>query len=299
VSFAPPAAAVERASLIHDAKEQSAYPGLDRIAAKLAKGLAALIDQEAKGTTASLSGTWLGSFAEWQASAGDGLVSARFRMKPLKGWLLFVAPAQLIQSLVDRQFGGEGSAPRQQRDMVPSEHRYFERMAVGMAETLGMAWSVFTPVEPIAEQVDNGLRASVLVPSDLRIVAHQIAIQLPKGDELICHLVTPISMTKALPQLAEAVAEEAEPSADPAWQTAFSKAVMQAQLPVRTIFARPELPLTKLLTLKAGDVIPLALPDRLPVTVAGRHFASATIGEVNGRAAICIEKMEEGLFQND
>jgi flagellar motor switch protein FliM len=299
VSFALTTAAVEPASLIHDAKEQSAYPGLDRIAAKLAKGLAALIDQEAKGATASLGGTWLGSFAEWQVSAGDGLVSARFRMKPLKGWLLFTAPALLIQSLVDRQFGGDGKAPKQQREMVPSEYRYFERMAARVAETLGAAWSDFTPVEPVAEQIDNGLRASVLVASDLRIVAHQIAIQLPHGEELACQLVTPIGMTKALPQLAEAVADEAEPNADPAWQTAFSKAVMQAQLPVRTIFARPELPLTKLLTLKAGDVIPLALPDRLPVTVAGRHFASATIGEVNGRAAICIEKMEEGLFQND
>jgi flagellar motor switch protein FliM len=299
VSFAPPAAAVESASLIHDAKEQSAYPGLDRIAAKLAKGLAALLDQEAKGATAALTDTRLGSFAEWQAGAGDGLVSARFRLKPLKGWLLFVAPAQLIQSLVDRQFGGDGRAPKLHRDMVPSEHRFFDRMAARMAETLGGAWCDYTPVEPVAEQIDNGLRASVLVPSELRIVAHQIAVQLPQGDALTCHLVTPIGMTKALPQLAEAVAEEAEPSNDPAWQASFTRAVMQAQLPVSTIFARPELPLTKLLTLKAGDVIPLALPDRLPVTVAGRHFASATIGEVNGRAAICIEKMEEGLLQND
>ena len=58
--------------------------------------------------------------------------------------------------------------------------------------------------------------------------------------------------------------------------------------------ASEELPLGRLLNLKAGDVIPICLPSHIPVTVAGRLFAQGTVGEANGRAAICIEKIEQG-----
>ena len=79
---------------------------------------------------------------------------------------------------------------------------------------------------------------------------------------------------------------------------ALIDAVMQVHLPVRSIFARPQVPLAKLLSLRAGDVIPVCLPDFLPVTVAGRQFAHGTVGEAGGRAAIkinSIESLQKGL----
>ena len=70
------------------------------------------------------------------------------------------------------------------------------------------------------------------------------------------------------------------------------QSVSQVCLPVRSILARPELPLSRIMTLQPGDVIPLTMPRNVPLTVAGRLFAHGTIGESNGRAAIRIESIQ-------
>ena len=51
--------------------------------------------------------------------------------------------------------------------------------------------------------------------------------------------------------------------------------------------------------LAPGDFIPVCLPTRVPVTVAGRLLAHGTIGEANGRAAIKIDKLEHGAVFDD
>ena len=65
-------------------------------------------------------------------------------------------------------------------------------------------------------------------------------------------------------------------------------------MPVRSVLARPEISLVKLLALEVGDIIPLTMPRHVPVTVAGRSFAFGSIGEANGNAAIMIDHIEKG-----
>ena len=84
------------------------------------------------------------------------------------------------------------------------------------------------------------------------------------------------------------------PAIDPAWTATLNSALKTVRLPVRSVLARPEISLVKLLSLEVGDIIPLTIPRNVPVTVAGRSFASGGIGESNGNAAIMIERIEEG-----
>ena len=51
-----------------------------------------------------------------------------------------------------------------------------------------------------------------------------------------------------------------------------------------------------LLALRPGDVIPISLPQHIPLTVAGRLFAHGTLGEADGRAAIRISRIEPHLL---
>ena len=83
-------------------------------------------------------------------------------------------------------------------------------------------------------------------------------------------------------------------AADPAWASALHKALREVRLPVRSVLARPEISLVKLLALEVGDIIPIGMPRHVPVTVAGRSFALGSIGEAHGNAAIMIEHIEKG-----
>jgi flagellar motor switch protein FliM len=84
------------------------------------------------------------------------------------------------------------------------------------------------------------------------------------------------------------------PQTDPAWSGALNKALKDVRLPVRSVLARPEISLVKLLSLEVGDIIPITMPRQVPVTVAGRKFALGSIGEANGNAAIMIDQIEKG-----
>src|SRR5690606_38665662 len=84
------------------------------------------------------------------------------------------------------------------------------------------------------------------------------------------------------------------PTIDPVWTSTLNSALKTVRVPVRSVLARPEISLVKLLSLEVGDIIPLTIPRNVPVTVARRSFASGSIGESNGNAAIMIERIEEG-----
>jgi flagellar motor switch protein FliM len=90
------------------------------------------------------------------------------------------------------------------------------------------------------------------------------------------------------------ISSSARTAADAAWTGALNSALRDVRLPVRSVLARPEISLTKLLDLQVGDIIPLTIPRHVPITIAGRNFATGSIGEANGNAAIMIEHIEEG-----
>jgi flagellar motor switch protein FliM len=273
-------------TLIRTAEDRNSWPGLERIAALLATKMGTLLD----GYSAEIAASEVKALDVVGAQIGETHISARYRMVPLKGSILLSLPIALIQSLVERQFGGNGETNFARHHLHTSECRFFERLAGNIAEALADSWQDFARIEPSIAHIDPACAPPALGGPDQKIAVQTIALRSPHGTIWPCYLLTPLSLIHALPQLAEAAVEDDEQAeADPVWHTAFANAVMQVRLPVRTIFARPELPLRELLTLKSGDIIPLCLSDTLPVTVGGMRFAEAKIGESNGRAAICIE----------
>lgn len=80
---------------------------------------------------------------------------------------------------------------------------------------------------------------------------------------------------------------------DAQWKRALAQAAEEIRLPLRTVVARPELPLSRILALKPGDVIPLVLPAQVPVTASGLLIGHAVVGDTGGRASIRFESLVE------
>jgi flagellar motor switch protein FliM len=81
-------------------------------------------------------------------------------------------------------------------------------------------------------------------------------------------------------------------SADPEWKDKMRNAALRVPLPMRAILTQADVPVSRLLSLRPGDILPVMLPADVPLLVAGRRFARGTIGEANGRTALKIENME-------
>ena len=287
--------ALKPASLFRISDETSAFPGLDRVGTQFAVGLADVLGAHgAAGTKVRCGETSISTFEEWRDQTSELRAICRYRMAPLKGGMLLAMPQAYVTRLVDRYYGGDGIIPAMRSELSAAEDRFFGRLSEKIAPMLAAAWAEIVAIEPVAAKHDHSGSVPTLVPGTRQVAVQHFVAESADGKLLTIEVVYPLSLLRTLPQLVAAPESEEAPQIDPVWQSRLSDAVMQIRLPVRTIFARPELPLAQLLTLRPGDIIPVCLPNQVPITIAGRVFARGSVGDSNGRTAIKIERIEEG-----
>ncbi|HSX53846.1 MAG TPA: FliM/FliN family flagellar motor switch protein, partial [Sphingomonas sp.] len=83
-----------------------------------------------------------------------------------------------------------------------------------------------------------------------------------------------------------------EPEPEPEWRNGLTRAAMALRLPVRSVLAEPVVPLSMLMALKAGDVIPISFGPDVPVMVNRQQIGAGTVGTANGQAAIRLTRFE-------
>lgn len=280
--------------LLRKAEGSYAFPALDAVANQFARSLRDLL-RALGAPTIQVERTGAGqtSFAEWSREAAPAIFW-RYHAPPLKGPVLLAAARPLILQLVDIFYGGKGKLAGEREELTDAEERFAARLGRDMGLQLAAAWGDKLPIEPELDCVtcDSAKLAAVRADDELLVQRFTLRGTPFEGRVILCTY--PLAALRGIAG-AEPVPEIRDTqSADPIWSATLNKALRDIRLPVRSVLARPEISLVKLLALEVGDVIPFTMPRHVPVTVAGRNFAIGSIGEANGNAAIMIEQIEEG-----
>ncbi len=295
---APAAAAApaetKESLLLRRAADGYAFPALEGVANQFARSLRDLV--RALGAPAiqiERSGAEQMSFAEWSASAAPAIFW-RYHAPPLKGPVLLAGSRSLLLQLVDIFYGGRGQLAAEREELTDAEDRFAARLGRDIGMQLAAAWRGKLAIEPELDCVtaDPAKLAAVRADDELFVQRFTLRGAPFEGRTIMCAYpvaaLRGIAGDELLPDM------QANGGADPAWSGALDKALRDVRMPVRSVLARPEISLVKLLALEVGDIIPLTMPRHVPVTVAGRNFAFGSIGEANGNAAIMIEHIEKG-----
>ena len=286
-------AADAKASLLLRKSEDSyAFPVLDSVGNQFARSLRDLVRALGAPTVnVERSPAVQMRFADWCNEVSPGLFW-RYHAPPLKGPVLLAATRPLVLQLVDIFYGGKGQNVGEREDLTDAEERFAARLGRDMGMQLAAAWK--SGIEPELDAVtsDPAKLAAVRADDDLLVQRFTLRGGVFEGRTILCAYpqaaLRGIAGADPVPEMRDA------PAVDPVWTATLNKALKTVRLPVRSVLARPEISLVKLLSLEVGDIIPLTIPRNVPVTVAGRNFASGSIGEANGNAAIMIERIEEG-----
>jgi flagellar motor switch protein FliM len=283
------------ASLLRERDDAPGFPGLDRIGERFARALHNVIaGVGAERATVSIGATKLKSFGDWRGEQGAFGALCRYQLPPIKGAMLMAIPPALIVQMVDLFYGGTGDVSFARAEFTAAESRYAARFAEQCLPLLAAAWADIATLSPALAGVETDI-ANAKLGKNMDLVAVQpFAVKIGGGDAVTLACIYPVAALRPIAALSDAPQPDSATPTDPIWRDRLSDAVLEVRLPMRSIFARPELPLGQLLSLKAGDVIPVCLPSHIPITVAGRLFAQGTVGESSGRAAIKIEKIEQG-----
>jgi len=214
------------------------------------------------------------------------------RMAPLKGTALLVFEPRLVFTVVDNFFGGDGryNTRIEGREFTPTEMRIVQLMLDRAFNDLREAWSPVMDIEfeHVQSEVNPHL-ATIVNPSEI-VVVSRFHLELDGGGGDI-HVTLPYGMLEPIRELLDAGIQSDRKERDDSWAQALQAQVKDAEVDVHSRLFEKRLRLSELLNLKAGDVIPIDMPESVDLCVEGVPTFRGRFGTSHGQNAIQITQL--------
>lgn len=211
------------------------------------------------------------------------------------GRALMVLDGRFVLEVLDLFFGGAGVAPQPlPAEFSPAADAVVARLGRGVAGPLAAAWEPLARAEfQVGHPEANPAMLGGLDADDAVVVTRfGVAAAEGGGDAppvFLDILYAVAGLKPFAPTLTGKVLDKAEP--DAGWRTALTRAAMGVRFPVRSVLAEPVVPLSLLMNLKPGDVIPIQFGAEVPVMVGADRLGAGAVGVSNGRAAVRLTSL--------
>jgi flagellar motor switch protein FliM len=213
------------------------------------------------------------------------------RFRPLKGTGLITMEARLVFILVDNFFGGDGRyhAKIEGREFTPTERRIIQMLLKLIFEDYKESWS---PVMDVSfEYLDsevNPSMANIASPTEV-VVISSFHIELDGGGGDF-HIALPYSMLEPIRELLDAGVQSDKEDTDMRWSKALRDEIMDVPVALNTKFLEVQLPLSQIMELQAGDIIPIEMPEHITVLIEDLPTFRAKLGRSRENIALKIEE---------
>ncbi len=211
------------------------------------------------------------------------------RFRPLKGTALITLEARLVFILVENFFGGDGRFPSkvEGREFTPAERRIIQMLLKLIFGDYKEAWGPVMEIE--FEYLDsevNPAMANIVSPTEV-VVVNSFHIELDGGGGDI-HIAMPYSMLEPIRELLDAGVQGDKSDTDMRWGKALREEIMEINVDLRAKLLDVDLPLRDLMNMRAGDIIPVDMPENLLVYVEDLPTFRAKLGQANENLALKI-----------
>jgi len=213
------------------------------------------------------------------------------RFRPLKGTALVTMEARLVFILVENFFGGDGRyhAKIEGREFTPTERRIIQMLLKIVFEDYHEAWAPVMDAE--FEYLDsevNPAMANIVSPTEV-VVVSSFHIELDGGGGDF-HITMPYSMLEPIRELLDAGVQSDKEDTDERWSSALQEEILDVPVGLSTKLLDTELTLGQIMELKAGDIIPVDMPEELTVFIEDLPSYKAKLGRNKDNVAVKISK---------
>jgi flagellar motor switch protein FliM len=212
------------------------------------------------------------------------------KFRPLRGTALIILDAKLVFKLVDNFFGGDGRhAKIEGREFTPTELRVVQMVLNQGFIDLAEAWKAIMPIqfEFVNSEVNPSL-ANIVSPSEV-VVVSTFHVELDGGGGEL-HITLPYSMVEPIREILDAGLQTDSDEQDDRWVKALREDVLAARVNLECDLVRREITLRDIVSLKAGDVIPIDFPDFHVLTANGVPMFKTQLGQSRGNLALKIKE---------
>ncbi len=216
------------------------------------------------------------------------------RVPPLRGTGLFVIDPKLVFLVVDNFFGGGGQfyLKVEGREFTPMEQRVIRLLLDQAFEDLREAWNPVLGVDfEYVNMEVNPQFANIVSPTEV-VVVSKFHVELDGGGGDI-HVTLPYTMVEPIREILDAGVQSDRNDVDDRWARALREEMKTAKVDLHSTLARSQITLRDLMHLKAGDVIPIEMPEQVVLEAEEVPLFYGTYGVCEGRAAIRIDQKVE------
>ena len=216
------------------------------------------------------------------------------KMAPLRGTGLIMLDPKLVFILVDNFFGGDGSihAKIEGRDFTSTELRVIEKVVQMCFADLVKAWAPVMSVEYSYHNHEvNPHMANIVSPSEVVVVSNfHVDLDGGGGD---LHVVYPYSMIEPIRTVLDAGVQSDYGDLDERWSILLKEELMHARINMQGLFIEKQLPVSDLINFKAGDIIPIDMPEQVVLLAEDMPIIRGQYGEHQGNTAVKVEEIVE------
>jgi len=213
-------------------------------------------------------------------------------VKPLRGTSLFVFDPDLVFFVVDNLFGGDGRFHTrvEGRDFTQTEQRIISKLLTLVFEHYTNAWKSLRQLQ--LEYVRSEMHtqfANVATPNEIVIVT-QFSIEFGTTGGTL-HICMPYSMIEPIRDVLSSPIQGEVLDVDRRWVRVLSQQVQAAEVELTADLAHIRTTFEQILNMKAGDVLPIDIPEGIVAKVDGVPVMECGYGIFNGQYALRVQKM--------
>jgi flagellar motor switch protein FliM len=217
------------------------------------------------------------------------------QVKSLRGTALFVFDSSLISLIVDNMFGGSGQlhARMEGANFTPTELRIIQRLLEIVFRELQKAWDNVHKVEFTCVRTESQLQfVNIGMPNEM-VIATTFSIEFGSAGGAF-HTCIPYAMLEPIRGALDRLADEDHVEVDKHWAQRLSQQVQSAEVELVVNLGGARLTFEQLLSMKAGDVVALDIPQPMTAEVDSVPVMECRCGVFNGQYALKVEKLLAG-----
>ena len=211
--------------------------------------------------------------------------------KPLRGTALFVFDPNLVFLVVDNMFGGDGRFHTrvEGRDFTGTEQRIIQGILRVVFEEYSRSWKPVYEMhfEYIRSEM-NSQFANIATPSEI-VISTTFSLEFG-GTAADMHICFPYSMLEPIRDLLYSAMQSDQLSTDHRWIVMLRRQLKDAEVELTAQLASTTITLGQILNMKAGDIIPVDVPDKIMATVDNIPLMECRYGQQGGHYALKIER---------
>ena len=188
-------------------------------------------------------------------------------------------------------FGGDGRFHTrvEGRDFTPTEQRIIRGLLNVVFAEYARSWKPVYDIsfEYIRSEM-NSQFANIATPSEI-VISTTFSLEFG-GTAADMHICFPYSMVEPIRDLLYSSMQSDQLSSDQRWIVMLRKQLKDAEVEIAAQLASTTVTLGQILKMKAGDIIPISIPEKITVNVDHIPLMECRYGQQGGQYALKIER---------